>query len=278
MLEEFGFVKRAGSVGNFVRFLGIALAIGLLSGCYREYRDSNVQSFEPGEAVVLDGKQLYFTNFPPSFDEAVASNGAKLTSPWGTPPYYYRAVTEQTEFLVDPADHESVDFSVSDPFIVDGDVRGAAIGSDGTISLFEPGMGNGNLTEFFSNPKVSLLPIDATVDGARVTYGILSDMLVVTYENVNGNSVQCILVGGSRGEQQFPGTGPLYDYDIIITYRNVSENTRAGVVGISWVSLRDASPESVVGFFADFDERWGEVNLSESTNTESGGYIGISVP
>ncbi|MCF6286668.1 MAG: hypothetical protein L3K26_15960, partial [Candidatus Hydrogenedentes bacterium] len=156
MWERIEFVEQMGSADRCARLLGVVLAIGLLSGCYREYRDSNVQSFGPGEAAVLDGKQLYFTYSRRSFDAALTSNETKITPIWGEPPYYYRAVSEQTEFLVDPADHESIDFSVSDPFIIPENTIGTSISSDGTISFGQPGLGNGNLAEFLRPPQVSL--------------------------------------------------------------------------------------------------------------------------
>ena len=287
MLNQSEFMKRVGSAGICVRSFGMVLAIALLSGCYQEYRDSNVQSFGQGEAVVLNGKQLYLTFARRDFDEAIARNESKIIPLWGSPPFYYRLVTEQPEFHVDTADHEIVDFSASDPFMIPGSddpdfpsfFEGVHIGSDGTISSREPGLGNGNLMEHFSTVQLSLLPIDATVEGAVVTYGVLPDVLVVTYENVSGSSVQCIMVRNAIEAQRFPSIGPLSYDDIVITYREVSENTRAGVVGVSWESFRDAPPEYMTQFLAEFNASYGaNVNLAESTDTESGGYTAISLP
>jgi len=288
MLKFYGSEKRVGHPGRCAQLLSAVLAAllaaGVLSGCVRQYQDSNVQSFEPGGAVVLDGKQLYLTYSRNAFDDVLANNGAKITPEWGYPPYYYRAVSEQREFLVDPAEHAPVDFSASDPFLIpgsDGDFptpySGTYIGSDGTISFSEPGLGNGNLAEHFSTRQISLLPIDATVDGARVTYGVLPTTLVVTYENVGGSSVQFIM--GALEEQQFSGFAAFHPDDIIITYQQVSGDTRAGVVGISWLTLRHAEPAFVADLLADFEDFYGgEVKLAESTNTTSGGRVFLPLP
>ena len=45
------------------------LALGFISGCVVDYRDSNVQVFDAGEAAALDGKQLYFTFARSDFEE-----------------------------------------------------------------------------------------------------------------------------------------------------------------------------------------------------------------
>ena len=284
MWEQFEFVRRVGRAGNRARLLGIILVIGLSSGCYREYRDSNVQSFEPGEAVVLDGKRLYFTRSQDSFEDVVASSSSKLTPIWGAQPYYYRAVSEQREFLVDPSDHKPVDFSSSDPYGIPGsgtsnfpsNFFGTYVGSDGTISFSWPGQGNGDLVAHFSSQQISLLPIDATVGGARVTYEAISDMFVVTFENVSGNSMQFIMFAGYSEEARPPGLDGFHPDDIIIIYQAVSEDTRAGVVGISGGGIWDTSPQGLEDFFEEFNEYFGgEVDLVESTNTESGGYVRV---
>lgn len=274
-------MKKAGT--RFVT-AGLLLTGGLLSGCIQEFRDSNIQSFAAGEAVVLDGKQLYFTGNRLFFDEVLAEGDTKLTPIWGQPPYWFRAVTEQSEFPVDPTEHTLVDFSESDPFYILGSnsgnvpspFLGTYIGSDGTISFSEPGTGNGSFAEFFSSTQISLLPLDATVTGARVTYGVVSGLLVITFQNVDGNDVQCIQAD-NQTDTSFPGTGPIGYSDIVITYKQVSENTRAGVVGIAWADyLRDATAEEATEFRSYFDEEFGgEVNLAESTNVESGGYTRI---
>ena len=251
-------------------FVGI-----LLPGCVVDYRDSNVQSFGPGEAVVLDGKQLYFTGGRDSFDEAVSDSTSKLTRPWGLPPFYYRVVTEQSEFLVDPVDHTPVDFTESDPFLIPGSdgggfptlFRGVYIGSDGTISLGGPGYGNGTLTDHYSSTQISVLPMDATVEGARVTYGVVAHAFVVTFENVDGNSVQVLKVVGYDGVERSPVLGQFINEDIVIVYRSVNENTRAGVVGISGGYAYDDA-ESVEELFG------GEVDLTQNTDV-SNGYVRV---
>lgn len=142
------------------RFLGSILFALVASGCEVRYQDSNVQVFEAGEAAVLDDKQLYLTSERARFDNVVEGGGAKITVPWGEPPYYYRAVTEQSEFLVDPTDHETIDFSTSDPFLLPGTGDDEPrpwhlpslpvyVGSDGTIAFGKPGTGNTTLDAGF---------------------------------------------------------------------------------------------------------------------------------
>lgn len=284
MRKRFRIGRRRGSVAIHPRLLGAILLIGLLSGCYREYRDSNVQSFATGEAIALDGKQLYFTYQRSSFDAALGIEEAKLTPVWGMPPYYFRAVTERTDFIFNPVEHETIDFTVSDPFLLPGSddpysdfptyYVGVYVGSQGTISFQAPGAGNETIADFFSARQISVLPLDATTEGSRVSYSTLPNMLVVTFEDVEGSSVQFIMVVHSYEQVQLPGVGPVYDDDIFITYRKVSESARPGVVGISWAYGEGTNPASSE-FIEHFNERWGEVDLTESTDTTSGGYISV---
>lgn len=283
-----GLGARTGSVLYCFRILAFVLLIGLCSGCIVEYQDSNVQRFGPGEAAVLNGKQLYLTRERARFHHVVEGGGGKITAPWGWPPYYYRAVTEQSEFLVDPTGHETIDFTVSDPYLLPGsedsesgfpsDHGGVYVGSDGTIAFAQPGAGNTTFPEFFSTTQVSVLPMDATVEGARVSYGTISDILVVTFENVEGNSVQCIMMS-FPGSGNLPGIESLNYDDIVITYREVGESTRAGVVGISWLSLETFDPQSATTFLAGFEEgAGGQANLLENTDTTTGGRVILPLP
>jgi hypothetical protein len=288
MPKLYGIGARTGRLVHFVRLLGIMLLTSLGPGCTVQYQDSNVQAFAAGEAAILDGKQLYLTRERARFDNVLAA-GEKITAPWGEPPYYYRAVTEQSDFLVNPTDHETIDFTVSDPFLVPGTVNDMPepwnffdlpvyVGSDGTIAFGEPGAGNATLGDHFSTQQVSLLPLDASLEGARVSYALLSNMLVITYENAGGNSVQFIMAELYE-RPEMPGLGRLEWDDIVITYREVSESVRPGVVGISWINLGGFSSEYVIDFLSGFEEgAGGQANLVESTDTTTGGRVILPLP
>ena len=233
-----------------------ACIVILLPGCFPGF-DYNTQSFAAGEATSLSGRQLYFN---------AEDFGTVKTS---LVPHYLRFVSERTTLPVDPADHDTIDFSQADPFeltLPDG-VYAAYfgepyttlyIGSDGTIAFGTRGTGNGNLLDYFSSNQISLLPVDATVEGARITYAIYDYNIVVTFENVSGSTFQCelFLLGW-----QF--------YNIAVTYTVVSENTRAGVVGLAdhhWLGHGEGGVE---GFL---ERSYVESNLTESTlrtNTET---------
>jgi len=200
--------------------LGAYLLIiaGALSGCELR-QEHNIQYFEAGGATCLSGKQLYFGS--PFLVEKSA--------PFG---HYSRFVSEKTTLSVDPAGHETIDFSQADPFelALPDFVRFGYyrqwfdtlfIGSDGTIAFGSPGTGNNNLVDALSSEQICILPVDATAAEATVRYNVNEEAIVITYENIGGNTFQCELF--LHREQR---------NEIAITYPVVSENTRAGVVGI----------------------------------------------
>ncbi len=198
--------------------LGCSLTfVCLLSGCLNE--EYNTQYFKSGEATCLAGKQLHFGDSP-VFEKS---------APY---PHYPRYVLERSSLPVDPTEHATIDFSVGDPFELSlppgnvltyygEDYLTLYIGSDGTIAFGAPGPGNNTVVDIFSAPQISLLPVDATAEGAIVRYALTDFEFVLTFENVQGNTFQFELF--RQDERQS---------EMAITYEMVSENTRAGVVGI----------------------------------------------
>ena len=187
--------------------------------------DYHTQSVDAGGATCLNGKQLYFARSP-RYD----AQEPQLVLDFG---YYDRFVRDQTELPVGTEGHEAVDFSMADPFRVPLP-QGASIpyygfpanmlyiGSDGTIGMGPGEPNNATLRDHFNVRQISLLPVDATVAGATVSYSITSAEIVVTFDDVDGNTVQCQLF--LSGEAQS---------EIAITYASVNANTLAGVVGLS---------------------------------------------
>tara|TARA_R110001592_G_scaffold112419_1_gene310660 strand:- start:360 stop:1097 length:738 start_codon:yes stop_codon:yes gene_type:complete len=199
--------------------LGVFLTI-LFPGCLPKV-DYQTQSFDIGEASVLSGKQLRFI----ARDFIVEKRS--LT------PGYSREIFDQTSLPTDPTNHQHIDFSQSDPFALSlpsssefayfGRLHADLfIGSDGTISFGGQGTGNSDLVGFFLSDQISLLPVDATVEGSATSYALFEDGIIITYQNVNGNTFQCELDLGAN--QRF---------NITITYAVVDGNTRAGVVGLA---------------------------------------------
>ncbi len=201
----------------------ILLLTGTFTGCILGFNilpEYHTQEFEAGQATRLGGKQIYFTS------ESFYTE--KLTRP----AHYERIVSEQSALPVNPVDHQVMDFSVADPFALllpEGTevayygwlYSTLYIASDGTIAFGTPGTGNGNLAEHFSSFQLSLLPVDVTADGGRVSYAIYEDNIVITFENVGGSTFQCEFF--LQGEQR---------HDMAFTYPNVGRNTRSGVVGL----------------------------------------------
>ncbi len=201
----------------------ILLLTGTFTGCILGFNilpEFHTQEFEAGQATRLSGKQLYFS-----------AEDFRIEK-FSRPAHYERIVSEQSALPVDPTDHLSIDFSLADPFelVLPEETEVAYYGwlysrlfiaSDGTIAFGTPGTGNGNLTNHFSSFQLSLLPVDATADGGRVSYAIYEDNIVITFQDVGGNTFQCefFLLGLQR-------------HDIAVTYPNVGRNTRAGVVGL----------------------------------------------
>jgi len=206
-------------IGRGAFFAAMFVSFGTaFPGCIppEEY---NTQSFEAGEAICLSGKQLYF-GIPPD---------ALKSAPWF---HFSRYAIEQGMLPEDAAGHDVVDFSRADPFEwkLPTDITfyyynqrfdTLYIGSDGTIAFGTMGTGNDTLLHAFSSDQVSLLPVDAAIEGATVRYAVADGKLVVTYQNVAGSTFQ--------GELFFGGdVGQGYRF----TYLAVSDKTLAGVVGI----------------------------------------------
>lgn len=98
------------------------------------------------------------------------------------------------------------------------------ISSDGWVSFGEAGNTPATLGDHFAAPQISLLPVDATAPGAKVSYLQEADKLVITFENVPtagapgfGNNFQLEL---------------FFDGTIQISYLDV-DPVISGVVGLS---------------------------------------------
>jgi hypothetical protein len=159
-------------------YLGGALLLStLLAGCPQPLKiDYHTQVITAGSNE-LGGKLLHFR-------------------PDGSLSFYSRQVIQGVEnFIVDPETGEEVDFEDADPFEVplpDGKeilfygrlYDSMYIGSDGVISLGDPGEGNSDLTRHFRTPQVSALRVNAAEGNGTVTYEILQNEIVVSFSNV----------------------------------------------------------------------------------------------
>lgn len=239
---------------------GIVFFACTLTGCLAE--EYNTQSFDAGGATCLSGKQLSFV------DLLDLNLDVEKTLPYG---HQYRFVSNQSTLPVDPAGHETIDFTRADPFelmLPNGIEFGyyhqrfgtLFIGSNGTIAFETPGTGGDNLLDAFSSDQILLLPVDATVAGASVRYAMLDGKIVITFENVGGSTFQCELF--VQGELNEP---------IRITYPVVGEDTRAGVVGI---------PDRFHGAILSFDSieqflesKFEETNLCEDSSLNPPGAV-----
>lgn len=202
---------------NKISGISVAVAIvatATLAGCPPTV-DPQTASFAAGAAsTALDGKSTYYE---------VSGDATN---------FYNRIVTNVTDFPVDPAGQTAVDFGAADPAQVDlgtavsyygENFSSVFIGSDGVLGLGAAGGGNSTLEEHFGATQVSLLPVDATDEAAgAVSYQEYTDSFVVTFNDVDGSSVQI----------EFFTTGTLAD-DINVAYPVVSTNVAAGVVGLS---------------------------------------------
>lgn len=198
----------------------LLLFLVAFAGC-SSLEEYNTQSFAAGGATCLSGKQLYLGH--QQFDFLDKSSAYF---------HYSRFVTDVSALPIDPSSHEVIDFSQSDPFELQlptgievtyyrQQFNVLFIGSDGTIAFGIPGTGNSSLVELFSSDQISLLPVDATVEGATTRYSVSDDEVVITYDSVEGNTFQC----------EFILREGLQD-GIFISYLSVSRNTRDGVVGL----------------------------------------------
>lgn len=232
------------NLGRSACTLAIAGAMLVLGGC-APVIDYHTQLFGAGEATCLDGKQLYFARS--GYYDTYPQHGSRE---WLASGYYDRLVVEQSGLPVDTTGHDPVDFSEADPFPVSlpsgvtipyygRPAHQLTIKSDGTVGLgSSTPQGNESLTQHFNLRQISLLPVDATVAGARVTYSLTQESAVITFQNVHGNTVQCQLF--FRGDQES---------DIAITYASVSTNTLTGAVGLS----NDQGSPPGVSYIREFD-------------------------
>lgn len=161
--------------------------------------------------------------------------------------FYDRIVTPTGRLPVEPSRLLPVDFAEGDPFEID--LAGSEIsyydnaydklyvGSNGVVGFGEPGGGNKTLEGHFRNRQISLLPIDASDDPAgSVRYGIFSDAVVITYEDVDGSSAQLEFFTTSRKEKDFA-----------ISYAGINLDVSAGVVGLSNAQL-ESNPNLLDSF------------------------------
>jgi len=239
-MRRFGFSNASG-----IYLAGAMFISALLAGCPRSLGvDYHTQIIEAGSNE-LEGKLLYF-------------------QPDGSLSFYSRQVIEGVnEFIVDPTTGEEVDFSDGDPFEVPLEpgieilfygrfYDSLFIGSDGAISLGEPGEGNSSLTNHFRAPQVSMARVDAREGNGTVTYEILQNEIVVSFSNV--------LVGtaSTSFQVEFFIAGA-EDGDVAMSYPVIG-NTVATLTGLSNAQLAGANTAQVEAFLEDFTES----NLIES--------------
>ena len=113
------------------------------------------------------------------------------------PSFYEQTKTEITDFPTDISGEDTygLDFGLfGDPIraglfgdatvpFYGTDYDELYISSDGWVSFGEEGNTPTTLGDHFAAPQISLLPVDATAAGAKVSYLQEADKLVITYEN-----------------------------------------------------------------------------------------------
>lgn len=228
-----------------IYFAGPLLISALLAGCPLPLKvDYHTQVIAPGSNE-LEGKMLYFR-------------------PDGSLSFYSRQVIGGVnDFIIDPEPGEEVDFERADPFEVSleegteilfyGRIYDSMfIGSDGVISLGEPGEGNDDLTRHFRAPQVSALRVNAREGNGTVTYEVLENEIVVSFSNV--------LVGTASASFQveFFISGS-EDGDLALSYPVVG-NTVATLTGLSNAQLAGANSAQIEAFLEGFTQS----NLVES--------------
>lgn len=184
--------------------------------------------------VDLQGKQLYFIPTP---GEAA----------------YQRRVLDITALGNDPAGDPAVDVSGGPAEVVLGlgnavNFYGALyqsifIGADGTIGMGQAG-NNESIVAHFSQPQVSLLPVDA-IGGGSVSVDVTAgDSVAVTFEGVTAGG------GSATAQAEFFINNDMYG-DIALSYLQISANA-AGVIGLSNGQLAGADQATIDRFVADF--------------------------
>lgn len=217
-------------------FAGIVIAALTTAGCRQEPVDLHTTIFTYNNVATdcLEGKQLYFQ---PDFSTS----------------YYHRTIQDQATLPVDTTDHTIIDFDVDgDPtrielpegssFIYYGQAYDTLyVSSDGTIAFGDIGTGNFSVVEHFRARQISLLPVDATL-GGRVSYQLASNAITISYEDVQGSTVQGeFFVAGEMAQ------------DIAITYPKLN-TTLMGIVGLSDGPLKGAPLEEISAFLSGFDQ------------------------
>lgn len=189
------------------------------------------QDFGAG-TVNLQGKQLYFIPTP----------GESA---------YQRRVLNITRLGNDPAGDASVNVSAAPQEVVLGlgnavNFYGSLyqsifISADGTIGMGEAGS-NADLVAHFSQPQVSLLPVDA-IGGGTVTVDVTAgDSIAVTYEGVTAGG------GSATAQVEFFINQNMYG-DIALSYLQISPNA-AGVIGLSNGQL-DRADQATIEYFLE---------------------------
>lgn len=137
------------------------------------------------------------------------------------------------------------------------------VGANGTVVLSNDNAAsvgaNGNLTDHFQSRQVSLLPLDAALQGdADVTLLESDDLVVVTYQGATVTVGEAVVNAFQVVFQKSRGV----DGDLIISYADVNPNGTTGVVGLSDAPLAGKSESEI----ADFLGRFGAGNnLGESS-------------
>jgi len=239
---------------NFSGYSVVAamLAAATLAGCPKEELHTQVLT-SPNS---IDGKQLYFI---PSDTEKRAGDA-----------FYKRVVTatDLSELPVNPTGHDVIEFGegagTAEVDLGDGGVfyygefySTIVIGANGTVAFGGPGGGNATIAEHFAAPQISLLPVDASVNGT-VTVGNFADSVVVTFAGITigettDNAFQLELFK-TRG----------IDGDLALSYPQVS-TTAEGIVGLSDGRLAGASEEEIASFVRGFRSS----NFNANSNTSA---------
>ena len=216
---------------------GALLVSALLAGCPLPLEVDYHTQIIPAGSNELEGKLLYFR-------------------PDGSLSFYSRQVIDGVnDFIVDPETGEEVDFEDSDPFevpLAEGTeilfygqfYDSMFIGSDGVVSLGEPGEGNSDLTRHFRSPQVSALRVNASEGNGTVSYEILQNEIVVSFSNV--------LVGTASTSFQIEFfISGAEDGDLALSYP-VAGNTVATLTGLANAQLAGANSAQVAAFLENF--------------------------
>lgn len=214
----------------------------------REYSEakSNGLGFASGTidiASSVGNASVAITTAPNYFTENITAGGgleglALTFRESNGPSFYEQTKTEITDFPTDISGEDTfgLDFGIfGDPvragLFGDETVRFYGteydelfISSDGWVSFGEEGNTPTTLGNHFAAPQISLLPVDATAAGAKVSYLQDDEKLVITYENAP--------TAGIPGFNNNFQLELFFDGTIQISYLDV-DPLIAGVVGLS---------------------------------------------